>query len=238
MVITGKPLSGKKSIAIRLAEEFGFHILTPQNLVQEALAYAGRPEPGSLEALNINQQAVEGIVAGCRHLSRIQELGTQALGILDEGAVLTDEIYVELIVAKLKSLSFNDSHPGWLLLGFPNTVSEARLLEKAMSGFTEPKERPATDAQKRKKKAAICFPPKPQPPPAFVREAGALDCYVHVEASCETAVLRSAGRKLDIASNTVYTVRWRGRTFGAGVLVASWSGSVLRFRNTPKSRRI
>jgi adenylate kinase family enzyme len=78
---------------------------------------------------------------------------------------------------------------GWILDGFPSNYNQAKVLEKALTGFG------ALDASKdkiRKKKSDLVPDPRPPPPPA--EPASGIDVVIKFEIRDDLCLKRAAGR--------------------------------------------
>jgi len=132
IVLQGKPMCGKKTVARKLGDEFGLEVLECTSILKQAMNLAGRPQEGTLDALHANAH-VPPDPAGNQYLMELQDCGRRAVDLLDEGEVVPPELYVQMIVAKLQSLKTSMS-TGWVLCGFPSTLDEMRIFEKALCG--------------------------------------------------------------------------------------------------------
>jgi adenylate kinase len=63
------------------------------------------------------------------NISRGTDLGKQAKGYIDRGALVPDSITIPMILDRLKA---GDCKNGWLLDGFPRNLTQAQELEKAL----------------------------------------------------------------------------------------------------------
>ncbi|CAD7957266.1 unnamed protein product [Amoebophrya sp. A120] len=205
IVLQGKPMAGKKTVARKLADEFGVEALECTEILQQAMNLAGRPQEGSLDSLHANAHAPRVDASANEYLMQLRECGVRAVQLLDEGEVIPPELYVRMIVCKLKSLE-PTMKTGWVLSGFPATLEEMRLLEKALCGFIEPSQCEETEGAQRKLAVELLIPGPAKVPEPFVPQQGGYDLYLLLEASCEAVVLRSAGRRIDLTTRTVYNV--------------------------------
>lgn len=210
LVLNGKPLCGKKTLGFELCDKYNLKLLQPEQMLHEALSFAGRPEPGTMDALNVaalqNAEAIAEEAPGGA-LNKLKELGLKALELLDEGEVLPPWIYVELIAMKLKSLKASvvkerrenpegSACNGWILLGFPTTAEEMILFEKKLSEMSSgglnpgeqwipPEERPNEEFNKRAQVCDVLVPGKPVDFRKNEIERGVIDGYCILEGSCE-----------------------------------------------------
>lgn len=87
LVLTGKPYAGKKTVARRLAEAYNLEVIDVEEVVRESLA-AGRPDDYTRERVN----------------RELQVVGEELQSLLEAGQVVPDELYVKVIVTKIRSL--------------------------------------------------------------------------------------------------------------------------------------
>lgn len=228
--LLGKPFSGKKTQADYLAEAHNLVPLYVDEILAEALR--GLEKEDKKERLerkdNKREKGKKKKKSSAREKrSNKLDLANKAKKILGRGGVVSDEIYVGLIVEAIKAIknpavgksnddstegvnvyddnenndnsnnsnsdgrdhngrvSFapgvsggNDSDEGgegrrgeeslpaggWVLMGFPETLNQAKLLERELSGFVLPKQKPAgppklTKDRKKRVKSRIAPPP-------------------------------------------------------------------------------
>ena len=114
-----------------------------------------------------------------------RQLGSIALNALNSGEPIADEILVHILVEKIRTLP---QDKGWLIDGFPITYSQAKLLEKALTGFDEDNPVPS------KPKRESILAPNPNPEPPKPKHTSAIDLVVYLNASNEIVLKRSIGR--------------------------------------------
>jgi len=187
LAIAGKPFSGKSLLAQQLAEQHNLRVLMPQEITQLAVKAAmrsraaGEPEPE------------EGSAAA---------LGSRAAAILQEGGTLPDEVTVPLLVEAIRGID-PVSYSGFVLDGFPRTAAQAKMLEKALTGYA-----PVDAAAAGKAKGSkVAPPPEAEPPPAEVHVPG-LDLILRLDLDDEMVRRRALGRRLDPETGTVYHVEF------------------------------
>lgn len=115
----------------------------------------------------------------------IRKLGQKVLMLLNKGEPVPDEIIVQIIIEKIKSL--NNSR-GWILDGFPLTFSQAKLLEKSLTGFDEDK--PTVE---RVKKESI-LAPNPSPKEVKKKHKPGIDLILFLDMEDQIIIKRSVGR--------------------------------------------
>lgn len=125
----------------------------------------------------------------------IRQLGEKALQSLEAGEPIKDEIVVHIIIEKIRTLP---EDKGWIIDGYPLTYNQAKLLEKAFTGYDADKPLPIRP----KKEPILATNPKPDPPPP--KHVSAIDVVIHLEVTNETIIKRSAGRHIAKLSQTQY----------------------------------
>lgn len=93
---------------------------------------------------------------------------------------------------------------GWILLGFPDDAERLGLLERFLSGWVAPNARPATEAELKKREAALLAPRPPEEPPPFELTPGGYDLHFRLEVSGDEAVRRAMGRRVDPVNGLFY----------------------------------
>lgn len=114
-----------------------------------------------------------------------RQLRDLALKSLNNGEPVRDEIIVHILVEKIKTLS---QDKGFIFDGFPTTFEQAKLLEKALSGYDE--DHPVLPKPKRESILA----PNPKPEPPKPKHQSAIDLIVYLDLSNEVVLKRSVGR--------------------------------------------
>ncbi len=95
---------------------------------------------------------------------------------------------------------------GWILLDFPSTFAQAKLLENALSGFVPKQEQEVIDREKEINDAYLLVQPteKEQPPKILIKSG--LDAVVWFDLSREECMRRALGRRFDPAEEKVYHI--------------------------------
>ena len=115
----------------------------------------------------------------------LRQLGDLALKQLNMGEPVKDEIIVHIIVEKIRTLP---KDKGWMLDGFPATLEQARLLEKALTGYDENHPEPV------RPKADSVLAPNPKPTPPKPKHKSSIDLVVYLDISTDSVLERAAGR--------------------------------------------
>ncbi len=113
LIFLGPPGAGKGTQAEILAQQGPIPHISTGDLLREAITGSG----------------------GLRPIASETPLGIQAQAYVDEGELVPDH----LIMAMMRErLSQSDTKLGWILDGFPRTVSQARGLDQLLSILNQP----------------------------------------------------------------------------------------------------
>jgi hypothetical protein len=95
---------------------------------------------------------------------------------------------------------------GWILVDFPATYAQAKLLETALSGYVTPTEQEPIDREQYTKDAFLLVQPteKEQPPKVLIKSG--LDGVVWFDLSREQCMNRAIGRLFDPETGKVYHI--------------------------------
>ncbi|KAM6965443.1 sperm flagellar protein 2 [Aplochiton taeniatus] len=208
----GKLFSGKTTCLKRIAKVHGLHIISANVLIQEALVahqteerckreearestgpslskeckLDGRRPRGTEDASSKSLQA--GPPQELKEARKERKLSQQALhgaaveSVLMKGNAIPDELLVDIVVNAIRKVT---SGSGWILDGFPVDVTQARMLEKALSGSTDP-----GDKNRRNQRANLAVDinaPKERPPPVRM-----LDLALLLDVSDDIVLERAA----------------------------------------------
>lgn len=105
--------------------------------------------------------------------------------LLNKGEPVPDDVIVQIIIEKIKSL--NNSR-GWILDGFPLTFSQAKLLEKSLTGFDEDK----PTVERVKKESVLA--PNPGPKEETKQHKPGIDLILFLDMEDQIIIKRSVGR--------------------------------------------
>ena len=95
---------------------------------------------------------------------------------------------------------------GYVLVDFPNSLNQAKLLERALTNFTAKRERAIEYHEEIQRTATEIVAPSPtEKPPKFLHESG-LDLVIWLETPREECLRRAIGRKKDPKSDTYYHI--------------------------------
>eukprot|EP00929_Paragymnodinium_shiwhaense_P112675 TRINITY_DN80942_c0_g1_i1.p1 TRINITY_DN80942_c0_g1~~TRINITY_DN80942_c0_g1_i1.p1 ORF type:complete len:2036 (-),score=628.45 TRINITY_DN80942_c0_g1_i1:270-6377(-) len=135
LVLSGKPFSGKKTLARRIAETYNLHVVDVDDVVKECLLLSQRPDmptTGPIDVLSFTAECADEECAklaesGNPYYRELQEIGYELQQKLDRGEAVDDETYVHLIVTKIRSL-FPDRMPK------PEAASAPAAIEDGNAG--------------------------------------------------------------------------------------------------------
>uniref|UniRef100_A0A669QEA9 Sperm flagellar 2 n=1 Tax=Phasianus colchicus TaxID=9054 RepID=A0A669QEA9_PHACC len=159
--ILGKLFSGKTTCVKFLEKVCNIQVLSVDTLVQEAIQAFLNNEMktehnliSQEEALLSDQPSYNHVHFNCEccqhpvlfvltcsfncappQLSVRAQLGAASQKLLKKGKSIPDELLVDILLEAIKKLSQICSYKGWILDGFPMTVNQARLFEKACTGI-------------------------------------------------------------------------------------------------------
>ncbi|XP_072272687.1 sperm flagellar protein 2 isoform X2 [Pyxicephalus adspersus] len=158
--------------------------------VQSAESIHAVTENGENETLNKStNHAVQSLTNGNsmqkeNKLSNRAELGKLVEKYLKKGKAVPDELLVDILVTAINHIPANS---GWVIDGFPTTLNQAKLVEKALTGCDPDK---MATGNKKKMSNLVKDPAAsddlPPPPPAF-------DFAAIIEISDDVVLQRAAG---------------------------------------------
>ncbi len=129
----------------------------------------------------------------------VVQLGEIAFNSLNAGEPVKDEIIVHILCETIKTLP---QDKGWIIDGFPNTYAQAKLLEKALTGFDEDNQLPA------KSKHESALAPNPKPEEAKPEHKSSIDLVLYLDISNENVLKRSVGRYCGSISQNLYHLQF------------------------------
>lgn len=229
LIMTGKPFTGKKTLGMRLGENYNLTMISLDDVVRECLSLSKRPEPGSMDELSINADNADekcriAEESGNPFIRQLQDIGYELQEMIDRGDTMPDEIYVRMITTKIQSL-FPDrlkhseedgsAEPiegdeeglqpeGWIVIGFPDNLQQYALFERFISGWVAPNQRPMADAERKKAEAALLAPKPYEAPPPFELFPGGVDLHFRLDVGNDEIIRRAVGRRLDPQTALVY----------------------------------
>nr|XP_022317151.1 sperm flagellar protein 2-like isoform X9 [Crassostrea virginica] len=126
------------------------------------------------------------------------KLGAKALKYLKKGQPIDDQVIVDTLIETIRWIP---EDTGWIIDGFPTNLYQAKVLEKALTGFSAGEKKDDKSAGKMKK-SNLVKDPRPTPPPAD--PASGLDVVINFEVPDDLCLKRSAGRLFGLQANEEY----------------------------------
>ncbi|KXJ09239.1 Sperm flagellar protein 2 [Exaiptasia diaphana] len=123
------------------------------------------------------------------------KLGSKAYGFLKKGKATPDQLIVDIMVEAVRNVP---EGTGWLMDGFPASVSQAKLLEKSLTGYDEQKQIKDAKAAKepgkvgKTKKSRLA--PDPHPAAEQASPKSGIDLVILFDLPDEVALKRAEGR--------------------------------------------
>ncbi|KAM9858603.1 sperm flagellar protein 2 [Aulostomus maculatus] len=189
--VLGKCCSGKTTCLAKIATACGIHVLSADTLIEEALtAYRNgevkeQREGKDKDQLLMSSPLLQSDPVGQEQndnteLSNRAVQGGAAEKVLREGNVIPNELVIDIIVEAIRQLPAESS---WVLDGFPVDITQACLLEKALSD--------SVDIEREVSRTDLATDPNPArlPPPA-----PALDLALLLDVSDECTARRAVNQ--------------------------------------------
>lgn len=188
-------------------EESGAEKTDAEKPVESLKQAKPTPKKGrkSLAADNAADQSA----AAKSELSARAKLGGKAVRLLKKGKPVDDQLIVDILVEEIRQIA---EGTGWLLDDFPTTYNQAKLLEKALSGFDieadgkqkalgkEGKDGKGSSTKLRGSRLA----PDPKPVPQALEPTSAINVAILFDVPDEVCLKRSTGRFVGLRSQEPY----------------------------------
>uniref|UniRef100_A0A8D2J5D7 Sperm flagellar 2 n=1 Tax=Varanus komodoensis TaxID=61221 RepID=A0A8D2J5D7_VARKO len=205
--ILGKLYSGKTTSLKFLEKACNIQVLSVDTLIAEAIKAFHENEMGSetsLDTAKVEERALDQIHVSLRkpclvslfnfllqipQLSIRAQLGAAAEILLKKGKSIPDELLIGIMVEGISQLP---PEKGWIMDGFPMTLNQAKLLEKALTG--KDPDQTETKAKILKKLVLVANPTVPKEP--SLHPPG-LDFAILLEVSDFTVLNRVASERSD-----------------------------------------
>lgn len=111
LVLTGKPMAGKKTLALRLADAYGLKVVDCDEVVRECFALINRHDDitNPIDMLSFQPVSTEQYICRCEeegnpYVRQLHAIGLEFKQRLDEGKAITNDLYVLMLVTKIRSL--------------------------------------------------------------------------------------------------------------------------------------
>uniref|UniRef100_A0A8D2J7S0 Sperm flagellar 2 n=1 Tax=Varanus komodoensis TaxID=61221 RepID=A0A8D2J7S0_VARKO len=209
--ILGKLYSGKTTSLKFLEKACNIQVLSVDTLIAEAIKAFHENEMGSetsLDTAKVEERALDQIHVTFRslfnfllqipQLSIRAQLGAAAEILLKKGKSIPDELLIGIMVEGISQLP---PEKGWIMDGFPMTLNQAKLLEKALTG--KDPDQTETKAKILKKLVLVANPTVPKEP--SLHPPG-LDFAILLEVSDFTVLNRVASERCKLTER-VHSVR-------------------------------
>uniref|UniRef100_A0AAY4BZD0 Uncharacterized protein n=1 Tax=Denticeps clupeoides TaxID=299321 RepID=A0AAY4BZD0_9TELE len=180
--IVGKTFSGKTTCLSRISQAYGIHVLPATVLIEQALAVFHNGESAVEDGEKMEVCHFLFIHQSQFALSKRALHGAAIDQLLRKGRAVTDELMVDVVVDAIRQVPADS---GWILDGFPVNVTQAKLLEKALSG-SDP------DKTDKKKQNRTTLAMDPNPPKETASPSPSLDLVVLLEVSDDLVLGRAA----------------------------------------------
>ncbi|PVD23583.1 hypothetical protein C0Q70_16855 [Pomacea canaliculata] len=159
----------------------------------------GDPSQEGLEEVSsksLSTQALQGKKQDSNELSVRARLGSRALKYLKKGRPVDDPTIVDILVDAIRRVP---EGTGWVVDSFPLNYSQAKLLEKALSGFDAD-----IKQQKSQKSRQSNLVPDPRPPPPPPEPSSSIDVVILFDIDDKLCLKRARGRTYAIQADQQY----------------------------------
>ncbi|XP_027564918.1 sperm flagellar protein 2 isoform X4 [Neopelma chrysocephalum] len=188
--ILGKIFSGKTTCAKFIEKVCNIQVLSVDTLVWEAIQSFLKNEmksehdiiPHEKSSGEQNKNSQEGL----SKLSVRAQLGAASQKWLKKGKSIPDELLIDLLLEAINQIP---PEKGWFVEGFPMTINQAKLFDKAYTG-NDPEEKDASPGRL----SLVIDPRAPNEPPVI---SPAFDVSVLLDISDTVVLKRAANMKLD-----------------------------------------
>ncbi|XP_060552949.1 sperm flagellar protein 2-like isoform X2 [Ruditapes philippinarum] len=126
------------------------------------------------------------------------KLGSKAFKSLKKGQPVDDQVQADILVEAIRRVP---EGTGWVIDGFPLNYNQAKMLEKALSGFDAAAKEGKGKAPKSKKSVLA---PDPRPSPVPADPASGLDVVILFDIADDLCLKRAAGRTKALLADKDY----------------------------------
>ena len=180
--ICGQSETARKALSAQLKEDYGIEILIVENLVTEA-SKIGKDLSSDIE------------------MSAYESLCQKAYKLVACGESISDQVYVDLIFAKLQELVDSEAFKGFVLEDFPRTRRQGQLLLLALSGIDYCKQKPhPTD------RSSILAPPMPVSKPSYDVSKCGLDGVLGLESDLNRIITEKVSARKELKTGKIVYV--------------------------------
>lgn len=214
IAVLGPSFSGKHTLAKALQDRYGIRPIELKTVVAEAVkAVEKRMEPEDPKKRKqqeepepeVFMQAAEQLYATRDNIPpaiKAEVLRGRLRAVFGDETKTMEELEPPTKGAKKKAEDTpkRNTH-GSVLVGYPNTVEEAKELERVLSGFVHPMDLPEPEAQVKLREAALVITPSEKPPPPSELEKSFFDVIFCLDGALDNIILRSTQRRTDPQGN-------------------------------------
>ncbi|XP_076440661.1 sperm flagellar protein 2-like isoform X2 [Babylonia areolata] len=169
----------------------------PGNQGGEDAAKEAIPKPANPNDQDIDEPCQDS--AGTLPTVR-NKLGAQALTFLKRGQPVDDEVVVEILADVIRQIP---EGTGWVLDGYPQTLTQAKLLEKALSGYDAfAKESPEYELKCKARRSDLVPDARPAPPPP--EPISGIDVVILFDLDDSLCLKRASGRSYTLLGQQQY----------------------------------
>ncbi|GFO03102.1 sperm flagellar protein 2, partial [Plakobranchus ocellatus] len=126
--------------------------------------------------------------------------GAKAIKFLKKGRPVDDQIVVDIIVDAIRQIP---EGTGWILDGYPQNYNQAKMLEKALSGY-DPNAPSTAKREPKAKQRKSSLVPDPRPPPPPPEPPSGIDVVILFDVRDELSLKRAAGRTEQIQAEKTF----------------------------------
>ncbi|XP_027756412.1 sperm flagellar protein 2-like isoform X1 [Empidonax traillii] len=179
--ILGKVFSGKTTCAKFIEKVCNIQVLSVDTLVQEAIqSFLKNERKSDCDRIPHEESSVEQ-----SKLSMRAQLGAASQKWLKKGKSIPDEVLIDLLLEAINQIP---AEKGWIVEGFPMTINQAKLFDKAYTG-NDPEEKDVISG-----KLSLAIDPRaPTKPPVI---SPAFDVSLLLDISDTVVLQRAANMKL------------------------------------------
>ena len=214
IAILGPSFSGKHSLAKALQERYGIRPIELKPIITDAIkAVEKRMEPEDpKKRKQQEEQEPEVFMQVAEQLYAVKEdipdtikaeiLRARLRGVFGDETKTLEELEPPSKGPKKKAEDTpkKNSH-GIAILGYPTTLSEAKELERVLSGFIHPSDLPEPLSSVKLKEAALLITPSEKQPPQPELERSFFDIVFWLDGNLDNIILRSTQRRVDASGN-------------------------------------
>lgn len=206
LILLGPAFSGKKTQLKKLQENFGLKLIEMPKLLEDAKKVLERKaDAEDPKKKKVVEEEPEVFVSTCLETQGLDELGRSKLIRARLRGLFGDVPKAEEEVKKMKKDEVKCL--GYCLMNYPTNIQEAIDLERHLSCFIHPSERPEPVSSIKKKEALLIAKPSNKPPGPKKMFRSAWDLVILLDVDLKTCTTRAVDRRIDPAGN-VYNMTY------------------------------